>query len=150
MLSRTKLKVPLIVALLALGCLSLQARDRWAALSLLESGDNDRATGPSGEISRYQMQPSVWQHYAATNADWTKPEDSLVVAQAIMQERCAAFERSAHRPPTDFEFYVLWNAPAQINHPSKAVARRAERFCNIVSSDKPAEPKSEPPILPAK
>jgi hypothetical protein len=117
--------------------LQLQAADRWAALSLIESGDNDRALGPHGEVSRYQMQPEVWKRYAPTNADWTKPGDSLLVAKAIMQERCAAFERSEKRPPTDFEFYVLWNAPAQVKKPSKAVARRAERFCNVVKSSAP-------------
>ena len=115
-------------------CLQLLAADRWAALSLIESGDNDRATGPHGEISRYQMQPEVWKRYASTNADWTKPEESLAVAKAVMEERCAAFERSTKRPPTDFEFYVLWNAPAQVQKPSKAVSRRAERFCNVLNS----------------
>ena len=106
--------------------------DRWAALSLIESGDNDKATGPSGEVSRYQIQRDVWQRYAATNADWTKPEDALVVAKAIMTERSTAFEKAHQRPPTDFEFYVLWNAPKQIEEPSKAVTRRAKRFCNLL------------------
>jgi hypothetical protein len=50
-----------------------------------------------------------------------------------MQERCAAFERTLHRPPTDSEFYILWNAPAQIDRPGKVVLRRAERFCNLVN-----------------
>jgi hypothetical protein len=86
------------------------------------------------------MQPEVWKHYAPTNADWKKPEDSLLVAKAIMQERCAVFERSEKRPPTDFEFYVLWNAPAQVKKPSKAVARRAERFCNVVNLQPPPSP----------
>lgn len=121
--------------LLVLGaCFPLRAADRWAALSLIESRDNDRAVGPHGEVSRYQMKPEVWQRYAPTNADWANPKDSLLVAKAIMDERCAAFERSSNRPPTDFEFYVLWNAPAQIQRPSKTVARRADRFCNVVSS----------------
>jgi hypothetical protein len=118
-------------------CLQLQAADRWAALSMIESGDNDRARGPRGEVSRYQMQLAVWKQYAPTNADWTKPEDSLLVAKAIMEERCTAFERREKRPPTDFEFYVLWNAPRQVNKPSKAVARRAERFCNVLKSSEP-------------
>lgn len=133
-------------------CLHLQAADRWGALSLIESADNDRATGPHGEVSRYQMQPEVWKRYAPTNADWSKPEDSLRVAKAIMQERCGAFERSEKRLPTDFEFYVLWNAPAQVKKPSKAVARRAERFCNLINSQPPVRPdpkgEEEHPITP--
>jgi hypothetical protein len=136
---RTILSLPAVVWIVGIaglmwsGC-PAQGADRWTALSLIESGDNDRAIGPQGEVSRYQMQPELWKQYARTNADWTKPEDSLEVAKAVMQERCAAFERSSNRPPTDFEFYVLWNAPAQIPRPSKAVARRAERFCNVINS----------------
>jgi hypothetical protein len=51
-----------------------------------------------------------------------------------MQQRCATFEHTAHRPPTDTEFYILWNAPAQIQRPGKTVLGRAERFCNLVNS----------------
>ena len=124
---------PLLLLSLWLGMVAPGlALDRWAALSLIESGDNDKATGPSGEVSRYQIQRNVWEHYAPTNADWTKPEDALVVAKAVMTERCATFEKSHGRPPTDFEFYVLWNAPMQVAEPSKAVTRRAKRFCNLV------------------
>ena len=106
--------------------------DRWAALSQLESGDDDQATGSAGEISRYQIKLDLWQRYAPESADWTKPDDALSVAKRAMEERCAAFERSNHRPPTDTEFYILWNAPAQIQHPGKAVSERAERFCNLI------------------
>jgi hypothetical protein len=107
--------------------------DRWPALSQIESGDDDRAVGSAGEISRYQMSPEVWQRYAPPKAVWTKPEDALSVAKEAMQDRCTAFERSVHRLPTDLEFYILWNAPAQIQRPSKAVSGRAERFCNLIN-----------------
>lgn len=50
-----------------------------------------------------------------------------------MQERCAAFERTTQRPPTDLEFYIPWNAPAQVQRPGKAVYGRAERFCNLIN-----------------
>jgi hypothetical protein len=114
-------------------CLGLQAMERWAALAQLESGNDDRARGAVGEISRYQIRPDVWRHYATPNADFEKPSDALTVAKEVMGERCAAFERTFHRAPTDFEFYVLWNAPAQIEHPSRAVAKRAQYFCNLVA-----------------
>ncbi len=106
--------------------------DRWAALSQIESGDNDLAIGAEGEVSRYQMKRELWRRYAPASANWNKREDALSVAQQMMKERCAAFERAFHRPPTDFEFYVLWNAPAAIERPPKAVCERAERFCNLV------------------
>jgi hypothetical protein len=114
-------------------CLSVDAMDRWSALSQLESGDNDHAVGPVGEVSRYQIKPELWRRYATTNANWTNPANALSVARQAMQERCAAFERAMHRPPTDTEFYILWNAPAQIERPGKAVLYRAKRFCNLVN-----------------
>lgn len=108
--------------------------DRWAALSQIESGDNDCAVGAAGEVSRYQMKLDLWRQYAATNADWQKPADSLKVAQEVMKERCSDFEDTFHRPPTDFEFYILWNAPGQVQKPGKTVRERAERFRNLVES----------------
>lgn len=113
--------------------------DRWEALSQIETGDNDTAVGAAGEVSRYQLKPEVWKQHASPTATWTRAEDALVVAQAVMKERCAEFERWHGRPPTDFEFYVLWNAPAQVDSPSAVVRERAERYCNLV-----ARPKDEP------
>ena len=128
-----KVKISLATVRLVLGlCLPLQALDRWSALSQIESGDNDRALGSAGEVSRYQIKPEVWRRYAPAKADWANPDDALSVARETMQERCAEFEGAFHRPPTDFEFYILWNAPAQIQRPGKAVSGRAERFCNLI------------------
>ncbi|MDE3068848.1 MAG: hypothetical protein KGJ60_15050 [Verrucomicrobiota bacterium] len=101
--------------------------DRWAALSMLETGDNDSATGAVGEISRFQIRPQLWPG--------GNPEDSktaLAAAQKIMGTRVAAFERTHRHPPTDFEFYVLWNAPGEVDHPCARVAARARRFANLV------------------
>jgi hypothetical protein len=56
----------------------------------------------------------------------------LANAQRIMSPRLAAFERTHGRAPNDFEFYVLWNAPTQIDHPHPVVAERARRFVNLV------------------
>jgi hypothetical protein len=106
--------------------------DRFAALSMLESGDNDSAIGPSGEISRYQVLPSTWQHYTKDKVvDPLNPTNSLSVVQTIMSERCAHFQELSHRPPSDFEFYLLWNCPAHVAHPSKLAADRAQRFANL-------------------
>ena len=49
-----------------------------------------------------------------------------------MAHRLAEFQKSPMRAATDFEFYVLWNAPWQADHPSKAVTERARRFANLV------------------
>jgi hypothetical protein len=117
-----------ILVLAGLGLAStVSAMDRWAALSMIESGDNDRAVGPGGEISRYQIRPQLWPGGNPTNA-----EIALTVAQQIMLPRIDEFRRSHQRMPTDFEFYVLWNAPWQADHPSAVVTERARRFSNLV------------------
>ena len=103
------------------------AMDRWAALAMFESGDNDRIVGQAGEISRYQIRRELWPN--------GNPLDACVAlanAQRIMSPRLAAFERAHGRTPNDFEFYILWNAPAQIDHPHPVVMERARRFMNLV------------------
>jgi hypothetical protein len=131
-----KPKVALLaLALLAASCFSSAGMDRWAALSQIESGDNDKAVGKRGEISRYQILPDVWSTFARENANWENPKDALVVAKEAMKKRCAEFEQTFHRAPTDFEFYVLWNAPAQIERPGSVVTERAKRFCNLVGKN---------------
>jgi hypothetical protein len=107
---------------------SAHAMDRWAALSMIESGNDDSAIGSLGEVSRYQIRPKLWPGGNPLNANL-----ALGVAQKIMQSRVAKFERNhSNRLPSDFEFYVLWNAPQEVNHPCRAVAERAHRFANLV------------------
>jgi hypothetical protein len=123
---------PLTLAIL-LCVISANAMERFAALSMLESGDDDFAYGKCKEISRYQIRPEAWA--ATTSAPISQATNSAValdVARVILAKRCASFEKQHGRPPTDFEFYVLWNAPAQIGNPSPVVRARAERFVNLV------------------
>jgi hypothetical protein len=112
-----------------------RALDRWTALGMLESGGDDHAVGRAGEISRYQIRPELWPGGNPVDAS-----NALANAQCIMSPRMAVFAKSHGRMPDDFEFYVLWNAPAQIDHPHHAVAERAQRFVNLVGSDSPAMP----------
>jgi hypothetical protein len=116
------------VALIALSlAANASAMDRWSALSMIESGDDDRAVGPGGEISRFQIRRELWP-----GGD---PEDlhvALSAAQEIMQARLDNFQKSHKRAATDFEFYVLWNAPWQADHPSATVTERARRFVNLI------------------
>jgi hypothetical protein len=103
------------------------AMDRWAALSMIESGDNDQAVGPGGEVSRFQIRRELW-----TSGNPKDAHDALSAAREIMLPRLEEFQRSHKRPATDFEFYVLWNAPWRVDHPSAAVTERARRFANLV------------------
>lgn len=127
--------------LLLLLCMSVNARaiDRWTALAMLESGDDDKAVGHAGEISHYQIRRDLWP-----GGNPLDPRVALANARRIMSAREAAFELSHGRAPDDFEFYVLWNAPAQINHPTPVVAERARRFVNLVGF---AEPTVNAPSL---
>src|SRR5215469_8521114 len=105
------MRLSVIITTVALGfevSLKVQAMDRWAALSQIETSDNDSAIGAAGEISRYQIKPRLWRRYARSDADWKNPSHALAAAQELMRERCEEFRRSYNRPPTDFEFYVLW------------------------------------------
>jgi hypothetical protein len=103
------------------------AMDRWEALSMIESGDDDRAIGSRGEVSRFQIRPELWPGGNSQDA-----RDALAAAHEIMKSRLEGFTRSHKRPATDFEFYVLWNAPWEADHPSKAVSERALRFSNLL------------------
>lgn len=103
------------------------AMNRWAALSMIESGDNDGAVGPRGEVSRFQIRPELWPGGNSHNE-----QDALAAAREVMKPRLEEFEKTHGRPANDFEFYVLWNAPWQADHPSKAVSERALRFANLV------------------
>jgi hypothetical protein len=101
--------------------------DRWAALAMIESGKCDHAIGAEGEISRFQIKPKLWP-----GGDPHNPQAALVVAQGIMRQRLDEFRRTHNRPPTNFDFYVLWNAPAKVDRPGATVAERAQRFVNLV------------------
>jgi len=109
------------------------AMDRWVALSMIESGDNDYAVGTCGEISRYQIKPEFWP-----GGDPSDAHAALATARQIMSERVEAFERAHNRAPSDYEFYILWNAPGQVDHPRTVVRERARRFENLIQkSDSP-------------
>jgi hypothetical protein len=119
------------IVILILACLGLvktaSAMDRWSALSMLESGNSDFAVGACGEISRFQIEPRFWPGGNPANSQL-----ALTVAQTIMRSRLTEFQQRHGREATDFEFYVLWNAPWQANHPSAVVTERAQRFANLV------------------
>jgi len=118
-------------ALAALGVVfSASAMNRWNALSMLETGDNDYAVGHCGEISRFQIRPQLWPGGNPRN-----PEAALTVARRIMHARVDRFVQTHKHLPTDFQFYVLWNAPSEVDHPDHCVAERAQRFANLVERD---------------
>jgi len=106
--------------------------DRLAALSMIETGDNDRMVGRAGEISRYQILKREWR--SVTNSvRYTDPATAKAVTLILLEKRVQAFQVTYRRPPTNFEFYALWNAPGQVleGRVSRRVAERCQRYANL-------------------
>ena len=106
--------------------------DRMSALSMIETGNDDKMVGRAGEISRYQVLKSEWQSVTSSTR-YTDPEVARQVALRLLEQRVQKFEATYKRSPTDFEFYGLWNAPGQVlnRRVSRVVAERCERFANL-------------------
>lgn len=112
-------------------CPPVLAMDRYCALSMLESGDNDNAVGSHQEVSRFQILPAVWREYASPESNPTISAHAILVAESIMRARSERFTTTHHREPTPFEFYLLWNCPANVLNPSAHESERARRFANL-------------------
>ena len=111
--------------------------DRLSALSMLETGNDDRAVGSAGEISRFQVKKAEWRT-VTNSANYSDSETARKVMIQLMDKRIHTFEEHFGRKPTDFEFYALWNAPSQAlsGHVSRKVAERCERFANLCERDR--------------
>lgn len=125
--------------------------DRLSALSMLETGNNDRMVGRAGEISRYQILKAEWR--SVTNSvRWTDPAVAKAVTLKLLERRVNQFRATHRRDPSDFEFYVLWNAPAQVlvrAKVSKVVAERAQRYTNLCGiQSQPTKPLLAIAVLP--
>jgi hypothetical protein len=116
----------------------LDQRRRFA-LGMIETGNRDHKIGGAGEVSRYQIMPSVWKQYSDSRS-YQNPETSLEVAQQHWSANYARFKQQAHRNPTDFDMYVLWNTrygyyanhgfnPARLD---SVVRENAQRFVNLI------------------
>ena len=112
------------------------------ALGMIETGNNDSEIGGLGEISRYQIMPSVWRQYSSSRS-YRNPATSLDVAQRHWAALYSIFKQQAHREPTDLDMYVLWNTrwgyyanrgfnPNRLN---PVVRDRAQRFVNLTQCD---------------
>jgi hypothetical protein len=109
------------------------------ALGAIETGNNDNEIGRAGEVSRYQIMPSVWKHYTHSSY-YDDPQVSRAVAEQHWSSLRAAFKKQTGREPDNFDMYVLWNTcygyyaskgfqPARLD---PVVRDRAQRFVNLV------------------
>lgn len=122
---------------------------KWA-LGQIESGalsarqeKADFSIGRKREVSRYQILPDEWRRVSAKlgarSSKPERPDHAWRVASTLLQERTEDFIRATKRRPSDFEVYILWNAPGQFarvrynpKDVSWVVRERAERFSNLV------------------
>jgi hypothetical protein len=127
------------LVILALSSMSLHAGlDKLAAISMIETGDNDSAIGRAGEVSRYQIKPVVWHQYTDSNA-YRDPRMSARVAAQHLEQLETVFRTKTGREPTDFDRYVMWNGGmtyyASVKFSPKAVKavirERANRYVNL-------------------
>ena len=115
------------------------SRARQYALGMLETGNNDSAIGGLGEVSRYQIMPSVWKNYSSSRS-----YQNLDVATGVARQHWASlyeyFKKKTDREPTNLDMYVLWNTrhgyyaakgftPERLN---PVIRDRAQRFTNLV------------------
>jgi hypothetical protein len=134
-----------LIALLAATALNCQAGlSHLEALSLIESGGNDRAIGGAGEVSRYQILPKVWRFYSQSSnyrSQWLSTE----VARRHMETIHQAYVRLNGHPADDFDLYVMWNAgidyyrrmgfdPQRVH---RVIRERANRFVNLRRYESP-------------
>src|SRR6266404_4287035 len=127
-----------VAILFALALPAQAALSRLEAISLIESGNNDRARGSAGEVSRYQLLPNVWSTYSDSHS-YANSKVASLVARQHLDHLETWFQAQAGRAPTDFEIYVLWNAgPAYYARRAfsaaavhRLVRERAERFVNL-------------------
>jgi len=112
---------------------------RRLALGMIETGNRDDEIGGAGEVSRYQIMPSVWRQYSHSQ-NYQNPDVSLTVAQKHWARLYVGFIKQAHREPTDFDMYVLWNTHYGYyaskgfnpNRLAASVRERAQRYVNLV------------------
>lgn len=113
---------------------------RLFALGMIESGNDDRGVGPAGEVSRYQIQRSVWKSYSDSK-EYQEPELARSVASQHWNYLVGYFSEKTGRAPTDADMYILWNTRFgyyaskgfDSRFVSGTVRDRARRFVNLVN-----------------
>jgi hypothetical protein len=129
----------LLIAIFLGGAIAAQAGlSRLEAISMIETGDDDRMVGKAGEVSRYQIMPAMWKVYSKST-DYRNVAVSSKVALQHVTHLENRFRAVTGRAPTEFEIYVMWNAgmpyygrkgydPKRV---ASVIAERAERFSNL-------------------
>jgi len=112
---------------------------RLYALGMIETGNDDRAVGAAGEVSRYQLSPPVWKSYSKS-MEYQNPDVAVQVARMHWSYLAAYFKDKNGRAPDDYDMYVMWNTRYGYYARkgfgkrliSPVVQERAQRFVNLV------------------
>ena len=100
----------------------------WA-LGQLESGNNDRAQGKAGEVSRFQCLASVWR---AATAQPLAAATNAVLAERVL--RTVIWNRTGKSLSelTPADFARAWHCPnaKHLNREQRDYVKRFENLCN--------------------
>ena len=99
----------IIIFLLLSGLTAQAGLSKLEAISMIETGNNDRAIGRSGEVSRYQIKPHIWKNFSRSRT-YANPTVSRTVAEQYLNHLESLFRERTGREPNDFDRYVMWNA----------------------------------------
>lgn len=96
----------------------------------------DLLRGRDGEVSRYQIMPSVWAANSGPSDQPTNPLHARRVAGRILLVRISHFRQTNYRQPTPMEIYILWNKPAMA-YSGKwrgSVVEKARNYSRLVNN----------------
>ncbi len=105
---------------------------------MIETGNNDWAVGRAGEVSRFQIRPSVWRQYSQSTAYGNRQISSLIAEKHVLFLE-SLFRARTGREPTDFDLYVLWNAGPgyyerigfSAERVNRVIRERCQRYLNL-------------------
>jgi len=100
-----------------------------AALSMKETGNNDRAIGAHGELSRWQLMDYVRRDYPGR--DWRNPAEVQPVVIAELTKRANHFIQTHHRWPTAAEYSLLWHCQNRVSRPTAGDRDYAQCVVNL-------------------
>jgi hypothetical protein len=139
------MSLPIALVLAGHGAaLSHDLSTRLAALSQIESGNNDHKVGAAGELSRYQIRTAVWkQHFKGHKPQLSNPDEAARCAKVHTLWLLYKYqEANGWREASAAQFYCMWNMGyagfrrrgyLTTNCP-REVRERAERYANIYTS----------------
>ena len=115
----------------------------FQALADIESGGNDRAVGKKGEVSAFQILPSMWKSYSespCTPYHTQRKDKSICVARKINSNNTMTYKKDTGQMPQVFDMYVMWNYGVtkyrKLKYDRtklpKQIKDRATRFLNIL------------------